>query len=67
MVEIRINKDTHNRDIIEETYISQAYCQAVSEWSADHDGKPWIYALLYEHSSAGGVIGAVWYLIGRRA
>lgn len=53
MVEIRINKDTHNRDIIEETYIAQAYCQAVSEWSADHGGKPWIYALLYEHSSAG--------------
>lgn len=46
MVEIRISKDTHNRDIIKEAYVAQTYCQAASEWNADHGGKLWIYALL---------------------
>lgn len=46
MVETKAKKELSASDVIEKAKAAQAYCQAASEWNADHGGKPWIYALL---------------------
>lgn len=46
MVETKASKDLHSEDVIKKANAAQAYCQAASEWNAEHGGKPWVYALV---------------------
>lgn len=46
MVETKAGKDLKAKDVIQKAEAAQVYCQAASEWNADHGGKPWIYALV---------------------
>lgn len=46
MVEIKARKDLQNSDVIEKANAALAYCQAASEWNAEHGGKHWTYALI---------------------
>lgn len=46
MVEIKARKDLQNSDVIEKANAALAYCQAASEWNAEHGGKQWVYALI---------------------
>ena len=46
MVETKARKELLAKDVIEKAKAAQVYCQVASEWNADHDGKPWEYALI---------------------
>jgi len=46
MVETKASKDLQDKDVIEKANAAQVYCQAASEWNANHGGKPWVYALI---------------------
>ncbi len=46
MVETKASKELQAKDVIEKAKAAEVYCQAASEWNADHGGKPWTYALI---------------------
>ena len=46
MVETKARKELLANDVLEKAKAAQVYCQAASKWNADHDGKPWAYALI---------------------
>lgn len=46
LVETKASNRIHDNDVKEKATAAQVYCQAVSEWNAEHSGKPWTYALV---------------------
>ena len=46
MVETKARKELYASDVIEKAVAAQVYCQAASDWNADHGGKSWTYALI---------------------
>lgn len=46
MVETKAQKDLKDADVLEKAKAATVYCEAASVWNADHEGKPWRYALV---------------------
>lgn len=46
MVETKAAKDVDNEDVRAKAKAAREYCRAVTEWNADHNGKPWEYDVI---------------------
>ena len=46
MVETKMRKELSDSEVLEKARAAQVYCSAASAWNAEHDGKPWVYALV---------------------
>lgn len=46
MVEIKARNELKDSEVQEKANAAQVYCDAASDWNAQHNGKPWVYALV---------------------
>lgn len=46
LVEVKALKDLENPDILEKATVARLYCQNATDFTAQHNGKPWRYALI---------------------
>jgi type III restriction enzyme len=46
MVETKSSREIETTAVKEKAQAAQEYCRAVSEWNAEHSGKPWVYAIV---------------------
>lgn len=46
MVETKMRKELSDPEVLEKARAAQVYCSAASAWNANHNGKPWVYALV---------------------
>lgn len=46
MVETKASNELTSSEVLEKARAAQVYCNAASAWNAEHDGKPWVYALV---------------------
>lgn len=46
MIETKAAKDVDNEDVRAKAKAAREYCRAVTEWNADHNGKPWEYDVI---------------------
>lgn len=63
MVETKAARDVDTEEVRAKAKAAQEYCRAVTEWNADHNGKPWEYDVISHDDvrlnfSFGGVIAS---------
>jgi DNA or RNA helicases of superfamily II len=46
MIETKAANEIQSQSVLEKAHAAMVYCRAVTDWSKDHDGKPWDYALI---------------------